>query len=114
MFVGGLCLLLGGVALARAYRKMLRQARVSREGVAVEGTVVSLKLANLRIDDVQQWTIRYAYRDDGGTVHEAESGPLSFEEARTWRQGDRCRVLMNPERPEESRWAGRAEGDERG
>jgi hypothetical protein len=112
--MGGVLVLLGGVALVRAYKKVLRQARLSREGVVVEGTAVGLRMASLKIDEVQQWAIRYTYRDDRGTVHEADSEPLSFEEAQTWRQGDKCRVMMNPKIPEESYWAGRAEGDEAG
>lgn len=112
--LGGVFVLLGGVALLRAYRKILRHVSLSREGVVVEGTVVGLRMANLRIDDVQQWAVRYTYRDDRGTAHEADSEPLSFEEARTWRQGDKCRVMMNPKSPEESYWLGSAERDDTG
>ncbi len=109
--LGGALVLLGGVALVRACRKILRQARLSREGVVVEGTVVGLRMANLKIDEVQQWAVRYTYRDDKGSAHEADSEPLSFEEAQTWHEGDKCRVRMNPNSPGDSYWLGRAEAD---
>lgn len=104
--IGSVFTLLGiGLAFV-GLRGLVRAARVLRHGISAEGTVVRTEPTNTSINRVQQWQIRYRYRDHVGRTQEGASHPVSPEEASGWKEGDRGTVRFDRERPEISVWVG--------
>jgi hypothetical protein len=103
--MGGIFTGLGAFVFHRAWSRLRTAARLQREGVPVDATIVEVRPANVRINGVQQWTARYEYRDGAGAVH---TGSETFppEEADAWKEGDRISVRYDRRRPDRSVWTG--------
>ena len=106
--LGGVLTLLGGGLAFGSLRSIFRTLRLSREGLTAEGTILHVGPTNTTINRVQQWRIRYRYRDHLGRTQEAESHLLSPDEASGWRKGDTGMVRFDRARPQESVWVGKA------
>ena len=106
--IGGVFSLLGGGLAFFDLRAVLRAIRVSRHGMATEGTVVHVGPTRTSINRVRQWRIDYRYRDHLGRVHEGASHALSPEDGAAWKEGDRGAVRFDRERTEISVWIGAA------
>ena len=106
--IGGVFSLLGGGLAFFDLRAVLRAIRVSRHGMATEGTVVHVGPTRTSINRVRQWRIDYRYRDHLGRAHEGASHPLSPEDGAAWKEGDKGAVRFDRERTEISVWIGAA------
>lgn len=99
--------LVGGGLVAWSIRKMHRTLRLWREGVRCEASITEVVPANVRINRVQQWMVRFTYRDPYGESRQGESDYMSPEEAAEWHPGDRCWARVDPQRPDLYVWTGK-------
>ena len=106
--IGGVFTLLGGGLAFFDLRVGLRAIRVSRHGMATEGTVVHVGPTSTSINRVRQWRIDYRYLDHLGRTHEGASHLLSPKDGADWKEGDKGRVRFDRERTEISVWIGAA------
>lgn len=106
LVLGGIFAPIGGVLFIRSLRRVWRELRLRREGVAAEGTVLQVRRSNVAINKVTQWQIRYRYRDHVGRTHEGESDLLAPEEADAWSVGHTAEIRYDRQHPEESVWVG--------
>ena len=104
--IGGVFSLIGGGLAFFDLRAGLRAIRVSRHGMATEGTVVHAGPTSTSINRVRQWRIDYRYLDHLGRAHEGASHLLSPEDGANWHEGDKGRVRFDRERPQDSVWIG--------
>jgi len=105
--IGGVFAPIGGALVVRSIFKVRRNLRLMSEGVRVEATVVGVQQTNMRINNVRQWVVRYAYTDMIGQRHEAESDYMSPEEAQCWKEGDTGVVRYDQFHPATCVWLGR-------
>lgn len=96
---------LGGFILLRAHSRLRIRQDVQREGLTTTATVSEVCEANIRINGVRQWVVRYDYRDERGNVHEGQED-VSPEEALRWKEGDRVTIRYDRRRPDRSLWVG--------
>ncbi len=89
-----------------ARRQARTRARLERDGMTAEGTVVEVRPGTIRINRVQQLNLLYRYHDSQGKSHLGKIS-LSPEEAQGWREGDTGRVRYDPRRPQKSIWMGK-------
>ena len=106
--IGGVFTLIGGGLAFFDLRTGLRAIRVSRHGMATEGTVVHTGPTSTSINRVRQWRIDYRYLDHLGRAHEGASHPLSPQDGAAWKGGDKGTVRFDRERTEISVWIGAA------
>lgn len=106
--IGSVFTLLGGGLAFFEGRSVVRSVRVSRHGLATEGTIVRVGPTSTSINQVPQWQIHYRYRDQIGQAQEGKSHLISPEEGSVWKEGDRGTVRFDRERPEISVWVGTA------
>ena len=104
--IGGIFTSLGGFIFMRARARLQTNARLQREGVVAEATVIEVRLARIRINRVQQWLIRYQYQDDRGQAQRG-SEHLSPEDAEQWKEGDHVTIRYDRRRPDRSLWIGK-------
>jgi hypothetical protein len=100
---------IGAVLFGRAVLKLRRARRLLQSGVEAEGTVTGVEQTNVTFNRRPQFRVRYAYRDGAGGEHAGDSGYLDWDEASTWKEGDRVAIRYDPGRPAESLWVGRIE-----
>jgi len=103
MIMGGITTFLGGFVRFG----VRRIERLNKEGIVAEGTVLEVSPSWLSINRVRQWTIRYHYRDHTGRILDGQSGPISPDEASTWKAGEKGGVRYDYGHPQHSLWVGR-------
>jgi hypothetical protein len=101
---GGLLALIGGGLFGWTATRLLRERRLLREGMKAEGKVLAIRGTNVSVNNVQQWEVRYSYRDIFGRSHEGTSGSLPPAEASSVEIGDTITIRYDRERPEVSVW----------
>jgi len=80
--------------------------RLERSGVNAEATVIEVGPTGTMINRVQQWQLRYTFRDGAGREQTGQSDLLPPGEAASWRPGDRGVIRYDRNRPSESFWEG--------
>lgn len=105
--LGSLFAIAGGVILFVAMARRWTAARLRREGLVAEGTVLAIAPTNFRVNGVAQWRIHYRYQDRTGRMHDARSGLISPAEAERMSKGERGEVRYDASRPAKSLWMGR-------
>lgn len=103
--LGGIITSGGGFAVAWSMRRRREVARLRKVGLLAKATVTGIGPANIRINKEQQITVRYSYRDVGGTEHHGDV-TLSPEEARPWSPGKTGNVRYDRVRPGVHAWLG--------
>jgi hypothetical protein len=98
---------IGGFLVLRSLNRIRTVLRLFREGIPVQGTVTAVAPSSVSINRVQQWVIKYSYRDQMGQTREGESDYMPPEEAEAWHEGDTGAVRFDQSRPEISHWFGR-------
>ncbi|HEY7521473.1 MAG TPA: DUF3592 domain-containing protein [Methylomirabilota bacterium] len=104
MAAGTLAALLGGIVFGWNARRIWREWRLLREGLAARGTVLAVEPSNVAVNRVRQWQVRYRYEDHVGRSHEGSSGALPPEEAHAIAVGDALTVRFDRHHPEQSVW----------
>lgn len=100
---------IGGFLFFRGLNRVRTVQRLLREGVRIEGTVVSVEESSISVNRVRQWVVKYSYRDHMGQTHEAKSDYMSPGEASKWNEGDKGAVRIDQNQPEVCYWVGREE-----
>ena len=104
--LGGIFTAIGGVVFLRSARSARRESHLRRHGARTEGTIVALHARNVRINNVQQWRLRYVYQDHQGQRREG-THDLPESEAGEWSVGATGAVLYDPAKPGNAAWLGR-------
>lgn len=99
---------IGGWIFLKGVAGIRRELRLESQGVTGEATVVEVAPANMSINGVPQWRIRYRFRDYGGNTREAQSSLMPPGEAQAWKAGDRGKARFDPANPRISVWVGKA------
>jgi hypothetical protein len=105
--LGGILSSLGGLVLFKARAAQQRNERLRRGGFLAEATITGIDPANIRINGVQQWKLRYRFQDAQSTVHEGSS-VMSPEEAPQWQVGRTGQVRYDPRKPGRHIWIGKS------
>jgi hypothetical protein len=105
-FVGLVFAVVGAVLVTRAVRDSSLESRLREHGVRANGTVTEIHSLPLRIDDVQQWRLRYEYQDSQGRRH-TNTIDMPEDDAQQWKVGDAGRVLYDSAQSNQSVWLGR-------
>jgi len=109
---GGVGVIFGGIGavlFAKGLNRARTIARLVREGIRTEGTVVAVQESSITINRVRQWEVKYTFQDHVGQMHESSSEYMSPQEARKWNEGDKGTVRYDQMNPETSFWVGREE-----
>lgn len=106
MALGSVFAVIGGVFLLITARRLRKEWRLLRHGIAAQGAVRAIEPSALAVNGVRQWIVRYEYRDHHGQTRQGKSEPLPPAEARAG-EGETCEVRYDPARPEESMWVRR-------
>lgn len=109
---GGVGVVFGGIGAVLFFKGLNRArtiARLLRDGIRTEGTVVAVQESNMTINRVRQWEVRYTYQDHIGQMHEASSEYMPPQEAQKWKEGDKGGVRYDQNQPDVSYWLGREE-----
>lgn len=104
--LGSIFTAIGGTFFVRAVTGARREAYLRQQGVTTHGTIVALEPRNLKVNGVQQWHLRFEYRDFQGQRHE-ETITIPVHDAETWKVGESGRVLYDSNRPARAVWLGR-------
>jgi hypothetical protein len=89
------------------WRRALAIVRVHRDGVAAEAKVLEVAPAGLVVNRVQQWRLRYEFRDRAGQLRTGTSDYLTPVQASEWHVGDKGAVRYHREQSTDSVWLGR-------
>lgn len=81
-------------------------ARLVRDGMMVEATVASVSPGSLTINNVQQWQVRYTFRDLKGQEIEGTTPHMAPEFATQWNIGDKGRVKYDRDNSTLNIWLG--------
>ena len=104
--VGGVLSLIGGVIVLNALGKRKREKALRRSGGTAEATVTDVGPANVRINGIQQGTLRYRFQDPSGAL-QTGSCTLTPEEAQDWQPGQTGKVRYDLRRPGINVWIGK-------
>ena len=105
--VGAVLAAVGGFIVGNALRTRATRRRLLDSGAIAAGTVIDIGPANLRINGIQQWELRYSFRDAHGCAHEGKR-VVSHDEAQGWRPGAVGRVRYDSRDPRAQLWTGDA------
>lgn len=105
--LGGILACFGGFVLFTALGTRRQHAALRRTGMVAEATVTDIDPSAIRINRVQQWTLRYRFQDVHGTA-QTGSCTVSPEEAEQWQVGHTGSVRYDPTRPRAHVWVGKA------
>jgi Protein of unknown function (DUF3592) len=109
LMLGGFSVLftLIGIVVAQSeLRHVLLVWRLSRSGLAAEGTVRKVWATGTSINRVCQWRLSYEFRDHMGRTQQGESHLLSPDEAAAWNPGNKGSIRFDRTRPQDSVWIG--------
>lgn len=98
---------IGGWIFFTGVRGVARELNLSTNGMPTQATVTSIVPAEVSIDGVPQWRIRYRYQDHRGRNYTSESSPMSPEAAKEWRTGDQGTAKFDLKAPGKSVWIGK-------
>ena len=99
---------IGAALVARAIRRARLESRLRAHGMTAQGRITELGPGGLRINNVQQWRLKYEYQDASGSRH-ASALTLSPMEADEWHVADHGIVRYDQAKPADSVWVGRSE-----
>jgi hypothetical protein len=98
--IGTFTLLVGGVVLVAGARAASRKARLWREGIPAEATVLARSVSG------SSRRLQYRYRDPAGREFTRYDDTLSAEEYDRWKTGDIGMIRLDPQDPGRSVWVG--------
>jgi len=103
----GVCSVFALIGLLLAVPGLQRAAVIARlyhTGVVTEGTVLQVWPTSTTINRVQQWQMRYEFRDQYNRAQRGETDLLAPAEAAGFKPGDRGTVRYVRERPDHNLW----------
>ena len=87
-------------------RYLVLRRRLQTAGVQVQGTVVEVVSANVRVSGRTLARVRYRYADEHGGEHAGQSESVAPDVAEAWQGCGKGSVIYDPERPDASVWLG--------
>lgn len=97
---GSFTFLVGGIVLAAGMRAASRSARIWREGILAEATVLAKSASG------RNYQLQYRYRDPAGREFTRYDDTLSAEEYARWQVGNIGMIRLDPQNPGRSVWIG--------
>lgn len=97
----------GGFILRRTLVASARERRLKQRGVEVAATVTDVRRSLVEINRQTRWYVCYRYQY-GGRALSGESGNMPGEMVMDYKPGDRVRIKIDPQRPEQSLFLGKA------
>jgi hypothetical protein len=98
--IGTFVLLVGAVVLVAGVRAASRNARLWREGVLAEATVLAKSISG------SEYCLRYRYQDLLGREFTHYDDTLTAEEYARWEVGNVGMIRFDPQNPRRSVWVG--------
>jgi hypothetical protein len=98
--IGTFVFLVGGVVLAAGVRAASRNARLWREGVPAEATVLAKSVSG------SEYCLRYRFHDLLGREFTHYDDTLNAEEYSRWEVGNIGMIRFDPQTPDRSVWVG--------
>ena len=103
--VGAVLAAVGGLIVGNGIRTRATRRRLLDSGAIAAGTVIDVGPGHLRINGIQQWVLRYSFRDAHGRTHEGKR-VVSHDEAQGWQPGAVGRVRYDSRDPRAQLWTG--------
>lgn len=108
-FAAGLVLSAGGGGIIYwAWTAAARDRRLMRSGVELVASVTDLRRALVDINREARWHVCFRYEYPPGQKRDGESRPLASFAAREFKLGDRVKIKVDPQQPDESLFLGAA------
>jgi len=104
---GVAAVLFGGFILRRTLVASARERRLMQSGIPISATVTDVRRSLVEINRQTRWYVCYRY-DYGGRTLTGESGNMPGDMVMDFKPGDRVRIKVDPQKPEESLFLGRA------
>jgi len=104
---GVAAILFGGFILRRTLIASARERRLMQSGIPISATVTDVRRSLVEINRQTRWYVCYRYDYDGRTLT-GESGNMPGEMTMDFKPGDRVRIKVDPQKPEESLFVGKA------
>jgi hypothetical protein len=97
----------GGFILRRALVAAARERRLMQSGIQLAATVTDIRRSMVDINRQTRWYVCYRY-DHAGRTLTGESHSMHGEAVADFKPGDRVSIKVDPQRPEQSLFLGRA------
>ena len=97
----------GGFILRRTFVASAREKRLMQSGIPISATVTDVRRSLVEINRQTRWYVCYRYDYDGRTLT-GESANMSGEMTIDYKPGDRVAIKVDPQKPEESVFLGKA------
>lgn len=97
----------GGFILRRTLVASARERRLMQTGMPVSATVTDVRRSIVEVNRQTRWYVCYRY-DCGGRTLTGESDNMPGDMAMDFKPGDRVSIKVDPQKPEESLFIGRA------
>jgi Protein of unknown function (DUF3592) len=98
----------GGFIIHRAWTIAVRDRRLMQSGVERAATVLDIRRSAIDINRQARWHIVYRYEYGTGQPLQGESRALPGDAVADFKPGDRVRIKVDPQRPEQSLFLGGA------
>ena len=97
----------GGFILRRALAGAAREKRLMASGIELPAIVTDVRRSRIEINQRTRWYLCYRY-EYGGRSLNGESDNMPGEMIADFKLGDRVRIKVDPGKPEDSLFLGRA------
>jgi hypothetical protein len=104
--LGGILSSIGGFIVFSALGKRKCEKELRRTGGTTEAIVTDSGPANIRINGIPQWKLRYRFQDPSGAL-QIGATTLTPEEAQKWQPGQTGKVRYDLRRPRTNLWVGK-------
>jgi hypothetical protein len=104
---GVAAILFGGFILRRTLIASARERRLMQSGIPISATVTDVRRSLVEINRQTRWYVCYRYDYDGRTLT-GESGNMPGDMVMDFKPGGRVRIKVDPQKPEESLFVGKA------
>lgn len=108
LVVGSVCSGAGAAVIYAARTAAERERVLMQSGIPLTAAVTQVERSPLAINRQPRWHVVYRYEYAQGRPLSGRSRALASEAVQGFRPGDRVRIKVNPQRPEESLFLGAA------
>jgi Co/Zn/Cd efflux system component len=97
----------GGFILRRTLAAAARERRLMQSGIQFTAVVTDIRRSKIEINRQTRWYVCYRY-DHAGRALTGESHSMHGEAVANFTPGDRVNIKVDPQKPEESLFVGKA------
>jgi hypothetical protein len=98
----------GGAIIHVARKAAARDRRLMQIGVSLTATVTDIRRSRVEINRQTRWYLVYRYQDESGRALQGESRALPSEAVWGFKPGDAVLIKVDPQKPEDSLFLGKA------